>query len=69
MLPELGRSVVVEAAAHGRTFLQMSYRLNSDVRSVSQHFKIQNRYRNSVSFLYPIEEHIAQTISSNEDLY
>ena len=40
VLPELGRSVVVEVVAHSRTSLQISYRLNSNVRSVSQHFSL-----------------------------
>ena len=40
MFPELGRSVVGEVAAHGRIFPQISCKLCSDVRSVSQCFSL-----------------------------
>ena len=38
VLPELGRSVVVEVAVHGRIFPQISYRLGSDAKFASQCF-------------------------------
>ena len=38
MLPEFGRSVVVEVAVHGRIFPQISYRLGSDAKFASQFF-------------------------------
>ena len=75
VLPELGKRVVVEAAVHGRTFLQITCILSSGVRSVSQRFSpSKSRIVIVVLSRFPLlhcgilsDVHLVQTISSMDD--